>query len=174
MLNNKVIWIFGKSGAGKSTLGFRLARDLGYLFLDADVVRKFLQIRPDFTKKGRENFQEALRHHMKEIYWRGNSMVVASITPFQEMRNWNRLVWKGYTEVFISCADEVLIKRDPKGLYAMAQRGEIDNMFMFEDPYEERFGTNSIPEVTVRTDLFNEEECYKYLKLSIDRILEGR
>jgi adenylylsulfate kinase len=167
--DKKIIWLFGPSGAGKTTLGERLAKDLGYLFLDADRVRQVLHIDPDFTKWGRNLFQNSLRQHVRELQWRDNNIVVASITPFQDMRNQNRLSLTGYIEVYVMCPEEVLIERDPKGLYKKALAGEIDNMFMFEPPYRAR---GSLPNIEIPTHIWNEQEAYTILKTSIVKILE--
>lgn len=177
MVLGNIIWIWGMSGAGKSTLGFRLAQDLGYLFLDSDVVRRFLSIPDNFSELGRTHYQEALRGHVRELQWRGENMVVASITPFQEMRNWNATMLDNYLEVYLRCDLPTLIKRDPKGLYKKALAGEIKEFTgissPFEEPIEDRFVENSLPNVVIDTGFNPEEESYTILNGMITSYLRG-
>ncbi len=56
---------------------------------------------------------------------------------------------------------EECIRRDPKGLYAKALRGEVKNFTGLDDPYEEP----TSPEVTVETNMLSVEEC-------VDRIMQ--
>jgi adenylylsulfate kinase-like enzyme len=163
MLGN-VIWIWGLSGSGKTTLGFRLAEELDYLFLDSDSVRKQLSTPADFSVAGRSHYQEALRHHVKGLQDRGNNMVVASITPLQAMRNANAGLLHKYFEVYLRCALDTLISRDPKGLYQKALKGEIPNFTgigsPFEGPSEDNLGLNRLPDLTIDTGFHSEEEAY--------------
>jgi adenylylsulfate kinase-like enzyme len=136
-MRGNVIWIWGMSGVGKTTLGFHLAQDLGYLFLDSDVVRNFLGITPDFSRQGRLNYQEALRGHVRELQHRGNNLVVASITPFKIMRDLNRKEIQNYTEVYLTCNFDELLDRDPKGLYKKALLGSITDFTGVSSEFEE-------------------------------------
>lgn len=163
------------SGSGKTTLGFRLAKELGYLFLDSDVVRKFLAISDNFSKIGRIHYQEALRGHVRELQWRGDNLVVSSITPLQEMRNVNAMMLDNYYEVYLKCELETLIKRDPKGLYKRALSGEIKDFTgissPFEEPVEDRFVENQLPDITIDTGFHSEEESYIILLNMVRRLL---
>lgn len=159
-----IIWIWGMSGSGKTTLGFRLAKELGYLFLDSDIVRKFLDIPNNFSRIGRIHYQEALRGHVRELQWRGDNLVVSSITPLQEMRNVNAMMLDNYCEVYLKCELETLIKRDPKGLYKRALSGETKDFTgissPFEEPIEDKFSENQFPDITIDTGFHSEEESY--------------
>jgi adenylylsulfate kinase len=164
-----VIWLFGLSGAGKTTLGERLSRELGYLFLDSDVVRRVLSIPANFSVLGRSNYQEVLRMHVKEMQWRGNDCVVASITPLQEMRNMNRVMLDNYYEVYLACNILELFNRDPKGLYAKARCGEIKDFTGVTSPFEvPRIDAGleedyRVPATVVETDSLSVEESYEKL-----------
>lgn len=164
-----VIWLFGLSGVGKTTLGGRLAQDLGYLFLDSDIVRKVLSIPSNFSMLGRTNYQEALRRHVQEMQWRGNNCVVASITPLQEMRNMNRVMLDNYYEVFVTCNILELFRRDPKGLYAKARSGEIKDFTGVTSPFEVPVAAPDleedfkVPAIVIETDSLLEEESYSKL-----------
>ena len=60
----------------------------------------------------------------------------------------------------MKCPVEECIRRDPKGLYAKALRGEIKNFTGLDDPYEAPLS----PELTVMTDILSVQEC-------VDRIM---
>ena len=165
------------SGSGKTTLGFRLAQELNYLFMDSDVVRKFLTIPNNFSTTARCHYQEALRGHVREMQWKHNNIVVASITPLQEMRNMNATMLDNYTEVYLKCDLEVLIKRDPKGLYKRALSGELKDFTgisnPFEEPIEDKFGDNQLPNVIIDTGFHTEEETYIILSEMINKHLRS-
>lgn len=131
-----IIWIWGLSGSGKTTLGYRLAQELGYIFIDSDSVRRELEIPKDFSVSGRLSYQEALRHHVHGLSLRGINVVVASITPLQIMRNENKTLFKKYIEVYLSIDMNVLVQRDPKGLYKKALAGEIIDFTGVSSPFQ--------------------------------------
>jgi len=82
--------------------------------------------------------------------------VVAAIAPYEETRQINRKLIPNYIEVFCNCPLEVVEKRDPKGLYARARRGEIPHFTGISDPYEPPRN----PEVICRTDQESIEESF--------------
>jgi adenylylsulfate kinase len=173
----KTIWLFGLSGAGKSTLGYRLSKDLSnssleVIHLDADHVRTVMGIEPDFSYRGRENFQLELRKEAEAFSYLGKTVVVSSITPYQEMRNSNRSFLDPYFEVYLDCDIDTLVKRDPKGLYKKALAGEISNLTGIDDPFEapaqNRFWGNSIPDLVLNTAIMSEDEAYKILNRQVN------
>ena len=64
--------------------------------------------------------------------------LVSFISPFQSERQLARdLMPEGeFIEVFVDTPIEECRKRDPKGLYAKADRGEIKNFTGIDSPYE--------------------------------------
>jgi len=165
MIGN-IFWIWGLSGSGKTTLGYRLAKELGFLFLDSDIVRKVLHSPVDFSKEGRLAYQETLRAHVEELQYLENNIVVASITPLQQMRNLNRMRFDNYFEVYLKCDIPTLIVRDPKGLYRKALDGVLQNFTgisgTFEQPANDIGDENSIPDLVIDT---TDEENHSYDKL---------
>ena len=80
--------------------------------------------------------------------------IAAAIAPYDEIRKENRRLIGSYVEVYCKCPIEELVKRDVKGLYAKALKGEIKNFTGVSDPYEEPLDA----EVIVETDKETEEE----------------
>ena len=143
-----IIWLYGMSGAGKTTLASRLGKDLGYLVVDGDIVRQVLGASKDFSPPGRIEHQNKLRGYLNKLRLQSrHNMVIASITPYLNMRKLNRAVFKDdYLEVLIDCDLDVLLQRDPKGLYAKAVSGEIDYFTGLSDAFDE-----GEPDLTINT-----------------------
>jgi len=69
----------------------------------------------------------------------GLLVFAAFIAPYKQSREYVRKLMAGwpYYEVYVKCSVEVCAKRDPKGLYEKARKGEITNMTGISAPYEE-------------------------------------
>jgi adenylylsulfate kinase len=63
------------------------------------------------------------------------NVICASLAPFDEIRQWNRENYSKYFEVFLDVPFNVLVERDPKGLYKMALNGEMPNMVGVDLPF---------------------------------------
>lgn len=162
-MTSKVIWLYGMSGSGKTTLGRLLSEDLGYLLVDGDVMRRFMNQKPDFTSAGRQKFQMLLRAEVQKMQEKGLDVVVASITPYANMREANRFQFgKYYFEVHIHCDLSVLITRDPKGLYKRSLSEEIHNFTGISDPFEVGF-----PDYTIDTTQTSINKSYTTLKSAV-------
>jgi len=161
------IWLTGLSGAGKTTLAERLTPELecrGHRVasLDGDVVRPHLSKGLGFTREDRDE-------NIRRIAWvaalgtrHGATMLVSAISPYAEGRREAREQIGQFVEVYVKCSLDELIERDPKGLYARALAGEIENFTGVNDPYEAPVS----PEIVVETDMESVEQ-------SAAKILEG-
>lgn len=126
-----VLWITGLSGSGKSTLAQALLPFFSppAILLDGDALREVLG-------SAASGFDGASRKHLALIYARmakliadqGSTVIVATISLFHEVHAWNRANLPGYCEVFLDIPEEVLRKRDSKGLYAAHAAGQLQNM----------------------------------------------
>ncbi|HEX7582026.1 MAG TPA: adenylyl-sulfate kinase, partial [Gaiellaceae bacterium] len=70
----------------------------------------------------------------------GAAVVVSAISPYEEARRRARALVEehaSFVEIHVATPLEVCAKRDPKGLYAKARAGEIDQFTGVSDPYEE-------------------------------------
>lgn len=78
----------------------------------------------------------------------GVMVVVAAISPYENIRQEVREEIGEFVEVYLDCPLEVCIRRDPKGLYRRALAGEIEHFTGLDDPFE----IPSRSEIVVRTD----------------------
>ena len=156
-----VLWFTGLSGSGKSTVARQLEKRLFELgchtfYLDGDNVRHGLNGDLGFSAEDRaENIRrvgEVARLSMEH----GNLTICTFISPFAADRDLaRRLMPDGrFIEVYVKCDVEVCKRRDPKGLYAKAMRGEIPEFTGVTSPYEEP----QHPELVVETDLQSADE----------------
>ncbi|WP_457755920.1 adenylyl-sulfate kinase [Thermodesulfatator indicus] len=147
------IWFTGLSGSGKSTLSRRTyleikKRGLKAELLDGDIIRTNFSQELGFTKRERDINVKRIGFLSWLLNKHGIISVVAAIAPYEETRQLNRKLIPNYIEVFCNCPLEVVEKRDVKGLYAKARRGEIPNFTGISDPYEPPRN----PEIEVFTD----------------------
>jgi len=163
--NGFVVWLTGLPGAGKSTLARLLESELRKLgaaveTLDGDEVRKHLTKDLGFSKEDRLENVRRIAYIAKLLTRIGGVVIVAAIAPYAEARRSARVEIGNFVEVFVRCPIEVCVKRDVKGLYAKAYRGEIAHMTGISSPYEPPVN----PEVIVDTDQeFPEQSLKKIL-----------
>ena len=147
------IWLTGLSGAGKSTIADELVGDLrgrgrNVELLDGDVVRTNLSKGLGFSKEDRDTNIRRIGFVSKLLTRNGVTSIVAAISPYKDVRDEVREQIGDFVEVFVKCSLDELVKRDVKGLYEKAIKGEIKNFTGVSDPYEEPEN----PEVVVNTE----------------------
>ena len=138
-----VFWFTGLSGSGKSTIANLLERKLHatgrhtYL-LDGDNVRHGLNRDLGFTDADRVENIRRVAEVARLMADAGLIVVVSFISPFMAERRMAReLMAPGeFVEVFVDTPFEECARRDPKGLYARALKGEIKNFTGVDSPYE--------------------------------------
>ena len=152
----RCIWFTGLSGSGKSTIARKLeqtlfARGIHTFFLDGDNLRHGLNGDLGFSEADRvENIRRAAEV-AKLAYAHGQLVLCSFISPFAADRAFARQILPEgrFLEVYVKCDLEVLKRRDTKGLYAKALRGEIPEFTGISSPYEEP----QTAELVVETDL---------------------
>lgn len=138
-----VIWFTGLSGSGKSTVARAVEATLvrqghSAYVLDGDNLRFGLNNDLGFSADDRrENIRRV--GEVAKLFAGANVVLLAAfISPYQKDRDAIRssLAPDRFVEVHVSTSIEVCAARDPKGLYAKAQRGEIENFTGISAPYE--------------------------------------
>lgn len=157
-----ILWFTGLSGSGKSTIaniveGFLHRNAIRTYILDGDNVRHGLNSDLGFSDKDR---QENIRRigEVSKLFIDAGVMVLTSfISPFIEDRQFVRNIVKSheFIEIYIKCPLELCEKRDIKGLYARARRGEIKHFTGLDSPYE----SPESPEITIDTSTSNESHA---------------
>ena len=92
--------------------------------------------------------------------------IVAAISPYREVRDEVRAEIGNFVEVYVQCALDELVRRDVKGLYEKAIRGEIANFTGVSDPYE----APEDPEVIVDTEQESVEESVEKVFAALERL----
>lgn len=138
-----MIWFTGLSGSGKSTLAIALERELqnrGLLcrILDGDNIRSGINNNLGFTAEDRVENIRRIAEIGKLFVDTGVITIAAFISPNNELREMasNIIGKENFVEVYISTPIEECEKRDVKGLYAKARRGEIKNFTGITAPFE--------------------------------------
>lgn len=145
----------GLSGAGKTTLARQIERMLfnrgiQTFVLDGDDFRAGLNRDLGFESHHRKENQRRIAEVGRLFLNAGIVVLVSSIAPLAENRNQMRSLVDPdpFIEVYVKCPLEICEQRDPKGLYAKARNGIVQNFTGLSSRYEEP--TNS--EVIVETD----------------------
>jgi bifunctional enzyme CysN/CysC len=157
------VWLTGLPAAGKTTIGDAVAHgldDAGYATyrLDGDVLRLTLSSDLGFDAGSRqENIRRAA--NLARILADAGLLVVASlISPYRASRDEARALHAAaglpFLEVFLDTPLAECERRDPRGLYARARRGEITGFTGVDDPYE----PPETPEVTLHTEVQSLQE----------------
>jgi sulfate adenylyltransferase len=148
------VWLTGLSGAGKSTTAEILTvllQEHGrqVTVLDGDVVRTHLTQGLGFSKTDRDINIRRIGFVASEVVRHGGVAICAAVSPYRATRDEcrNMVGTDRFVEVFVDTPLEVCERRDSKGMYAKARRGEITGFTGIDDPYE----PPSDPEVTLDT-----------------------
>jgi adenylyl-sulfate kinase len=158
-----VIWLTGYPGSGKSTIAnaleFRLVNEYRAhtYILDGDNVRTGLNADLGFSELDRNENIRRVGEVAKLMYDAGLIVINAFISPYQIDRDKTRALFNqnAFWEIFVSCPLELCMKRDPKGLYSKALKGEIKEFTGVNSPYEIPLS----PELVIKSDEFGIETC---------------
>jgi adenylyl-sulfate kinase len=170
-MSGVTIWLTGLSGAGKSTIARRLEpalRSRGHHVevLDGDEVREYLSKGLGFSKEDRDTNVRRIAYVAKLLTRSGAVAITAAISPYREIRDEARSHIGSFVEVHVRCPLDELIRRDVKGLYERALRGEIAHFTGVSDPYEPPVA----PEVVVDTHLESPEQSVARILSTLERL----
>ena len=158
-----VLWFTGLSGSGKSTIASKIEYNLNKMekltyLMDGDNIRLGLNIDLDFSPESRNENIRRIGEVSLLFADCGVITLVSFISPYRAMRNIAReKIGQLFIEIFVKADIAICRKRDPKGLYLKADKGEIDEFTGISAPYEEPLK----PEIVLDTE-----------KISVDRAAE--
>lgn len=139
----RVVWLYGLSGSGKSTLAAALERRLhadGFAthLLDGDNVRTGLNRDLGFSDADRGENIRRVAETSKLFVQAGIIVINAFITPTRTLRELARGIIgaEDFLEVYVEASRETCVRRDPKGLYAAAGRGQVKQFTGHDAPFE--------------------------------------
>ncbi|NLP64857.1 sulfate adenylyltransferase subunit CysN [Paraburkholderia sacchari] len=166
-----VLWFTGLSGAGKSTIANLVEKKLHTLgrhtyLLDGDNVRHGLNKDLGFTEADRVENIRRVGEVSRLMVDAGLITLVSFISPFRAEREMARsLVGSGeFIEVFVDTPLGVAEKRDPKGLYKKARRGDLKNFTGIDSPYEAPDNPELRIDTTAVTAADAAEQIVEYLR----------
>lgn len=161
-----MLWFTGLSGSGKSTVAIALERELhsrGLLcrILDGDNIRSGINNNLGFSAEDRVENIRRIAEVGRLFVDTGIITIAAFISPNNQLREMAaEIIGKDdFVEVFVSTPLEECEKRDVKGLYAKARRGEIRNFTGISAPFE----APEHPDITLDTSKLPVEESVKIL-----------
>lgn len=165
------MWFTGIIGSGKSTIAQGVEqrlRDLGLDVenLDADEVRANLSPNLGFTPEARDENTKRLAWLASLLSKYGVYVLVAAVSPLRYHRDRARSWCQRFVEVYVEAPLEVCQQRDPKGIYARAARGEVNDIAGMHQPYE----APTSPEVHLHTDQMSVEECVDAVMNKLDEL----
>ena len=151
----RVLWFTGLSGSGKTTLAIALEKELnelGYLtqILDGDNIRSGINNNLGFSNEDRMENIRRIAEVSKLFVNCGIICINCFVSPKREMRAMARDIIgpRDFVEIFVNTPLELCEKRDVKGLYAKARKGEIKDFTGIQDEYEAPLQ----PEIEIHTE----------------------
>ena len=166
------VWFTGLSGAGKSTIAGILAdrlerRGRTVTLLDGDVVRTHLSKGLGFSKDDRDTNIRRIGFVASEVVRHSGTVICAVVSPYEATREEVRRQIGSdlFVLVYVATPLEECERRDTKGLYAKARRGEITGMTGIDDPYE----PPSLPDVVLQTVERDAEWCAHQIEQHLTR-----
>lgn len=170
-----MVWFTGLSGSGKSTIAIALERELhqrGLLcrILDGDNIRSGINNNLGFSPEDRVENIRRIAEVSKLFVDTGIITIAAFISPNNELREMAaRIIGKNdFLEVYVSTPIEECERRDVKGLYAKARRGEIKEFTGVSAPFE----APADPALTLDTSVLSlEQSVGRLLDLILPRVV---
>jgi adenylylsulfate kinase len=161
-----VVWLTGLPGSGKTTIAERVSQELrrrGHRVevLDGDAMRSVFP-QTGFSKMERDAHIRRAGYLASRLEFHGVIVVASFVSPYREARAAARALCRTFVEVYVATPLDECERRDVKGMYARARRGEIQQFTGVSDPYEAPVS----PELVIDTrDLSVDEAARRVLEV---------
>jgi bifunctional enzyme CysN/CysC len=170
------LWFTGLPASGKSTIANILEKRLfaagrhTYL-LDGDNIRLGLNKDLGFSEADRSENIRRISEVARLLVDAGLVVMVSFISPFRAERDFARSLFepREFLEIFVDAPLEECQRRDPKGLFAKARRGELKDLTGIDSRYEPPVS----PEVHLDTTVESAEQCADRILLALEGMLLG-
>ena len=156
------LWFTGLPCSGKTTIADLVAEQLKKQGLqverlDGDIVRQGLTSDLGFSKEDRDKNIERVTFVSKLLSRNQIATIVSFVSPYRNARQSARENTTNFIEIYVKCPIDVCKKRDVKGMYQKAVKGEISNFTGVDDPYQEP----ECPDLIIESDKEPPEESAK-------------
>lgn len=173
---SKVIWLTGLSGSGKTTIAYELeklllSKNFICCVIDGDDVRGKLNNDLGFSENDRKENIRRVAEVAKMIVESSVVAICSFVSPTKSIRAVaEKILGKDFIEIYINSPLEVCEKRDVKGLYKKARKGEILNFTGIDAPFEAPLN----PFLEVRSDLMSIEDSVNLIFQKIIPFIENK
>ena len=160
--NSFLLWFTGLSGSGKSTIANKVEEALFQngiktYTLDGDNIRKGLNSDLSFSPEDRTENIRRIAETANLMIDAGQVVLAAFVSPYKKDRQNIKTIVKdvNFVEIYVNTSIEECERRDVKGLYEKARKGEISNMTGITSPYE----APTQPDIEIETEKESVEEA---------------
>lgn len=165
-----VLWLTGLPGAGKSSIAEALVRRLQKTglkveHLDGDSIRRLFP-NTGYSKEERDLHIQRVGFLASRLEQNGIMVVASLVSPYRHSRQFVRSICANFIEIHVSTSLAECERRDPKGLYAKARRGEILDFTGVTAPYEKP----ESPEITLDTENISVNEAVSKIIKKLEKL----
>lgn len=159
-ITGQTLWFLGLPASGKTTLANKVARaSNGYLLLDGDEVRRTVG-NFDMSQNARLVHLSYMAFCCRQLNECGVNVAAAFVTPLQSQRTRIREILGDVKFIWLRCTSETCARRDPKGLWRKAARGDLPQLTgaggEWEDPTD--------CALTIQTDAMSVDQAFAEIK----------
>jgi len=171
-MRGTTIWLTGLPCSGKTTIANALKEKIHAEHLDGDEMRKIISRDLGFSKEDREKHLERIAYIASLLNRNGVDVIASFVSPYEKTREKIKEIIESnggrFVLVYLKCSLDTCIKRDVKGMYKKALKGEIKNFTGIDDPYEEPKNAD----IVINTEKESVEEGVKKILDYLDQFKE--
>lgn len=153
----QIFWLTGLPCSGKTTIAKELSKHINAEILDGDDIRKITD-NQDFSPEGRKKHMLGVAEFAYRMS-KYTNVVVALVSPIKAVREEIKKKNPNLVEIWVKCDLDECKRRDVKGMYNKALKGEIKNFTGVDAPYEEPTVTGENKTTFVDTTTLDVKQC---------------